>query len=98
VSPCVVAATMTFLVITLVILLAMFVYGRRTIHVLTPVCRALGKPEQVEPMKPTLKAPGTKPSNLKYDELLSSYGSTFVLRRDQVEPMKPTSKPPSLSA
>ena len=90
----VVAATMTFLVITLAIVLALFVYGRRTFHVLRPMFRALGKPVQVEPMKSTLKAPGTNPLNLKYHELLSSFAFNFILCRFQVEPMKPTLKAP----
>ena len=36
---------------------------------------------QVEPMNPTLKVPGAKRLNLKYDELLSSFAFNFNLRR-----------------
>ena len=36
---------------------------------------------QVKPIKPTLKAPGTKRWKLKYDELLSSFAFKFNLRR-----------------
>ena len=36
---------------------------------------------QVDPIKPTLKAPGTQRLNLKYDELLSSFAFNFNLRR-----------------
>jgi len=40
-----------------------------------------GTAVQVEPMKPMLKAPGTKQLNLKYDELLSSFAFNSKLRR-----------------
>ena len=36
---------------------------------------------QVDPMKPTLKPPGTKRLKLKYDELLSNFAFKFNLRR-----------------
>ena len=36
---------------------------------------------QVDPIKPTLKAPGSKLLKLKYDELLSSFAFNFNLRR-----------------
>ena len=36
---------------------------------------------QVDPIKPKLKAPGTKRLKLKYVELLSSSGFKFNLRR-----------------
>ena len=36
---------------------------------------------QVDPIKPTLKAPGSKRLKLKYDELLSSFAFNFNLRR-----------------
>ena len=36
---------------------------------------------QVEPIKPTLKAPGTERLKLKYDELHSSVAFNFNLRR-----------------
>jgi hypothetical protein len=35
---------------------------------------------QVDPIKPTLKAPGTKYFKLEYDELLSSFALKFNLR------------------
>ena len=36
---------------------------------------------QVDPIKPMLKAPGTKPSKVNYDELLSNVLYNFSLRR-----------------
>jgi len=36
---------------------------------------------QVDPIKPTLKAPGTRRLRLNYDELLSSFAFKFNLRR-----------------
>ena len=36
---------------------------------------------QVDPIKPTLKAPGTKRLMLKYDKPLSNFAFTFNLRR-----------------
>jgi len=36
---------------------------------------------QVDPIKPTLKAPGTKRLKPQYDELLSSFAFKFNLRR-----------------
>ena len=36
---------------------------------------------QVEPMKPMLKAPGTKRLKLEYDELLRSFAFKLYLRR-----------------
>ena len=36
---------------------------------------------QVDPIKPTLKAPGTERLKLKYEELLSNFGFKFKLRR-----------------
>ena len=36
---------------------------------------------QLDPMKPTLKEPGSKRSKLKYDALLSSFTYKFKLRR-----------------
>jgi len=36
---------------------------------------------QVDPIKPTLKAPGTERLKLKYEELLSKFGFKFNLRR-----------------
>ena len=40
-----------------------------------------GRALQVDPMKPTLKAPGSKRSKLKYDKLLSSFAYNLKLRR-----------------
>jgi len=40
-----------------------------------------GRTVQVDPIKPTLKPPGTKRLKLKYDELLSSFAFNFNLRR-----------------
>ena len=42
---------------------------------------------QVEPIKPTLKAPGTKRLKLKYDELLSNVAVKFDLRCYTVDQM-----------
>jgi len=42
---------------------------------------ALGKAVQVEPIKPTLKAPGTKRLKPQYDGLLSNFAFKFNLRR-----------------
>jgi hypothetical protein len=39
-----------------------------------------GKAVQVDPIKPTLKAPGTKGLKLEHDELLSSFAFSFNLR------------------
>jgi len=40
-----------------------------------------GTAVQVEPMTSQFKAPGTEHSNLKYDNLLSSFAHNFYLRR-----------------
>ena len=40
-----------------------------------------GRPAQVDPIKPTMKAPGTKLLKLDFDELLSSFAFKFDLRR-----------------
>jgi hypothetical protein len=40
-----------------------------------------GRAVQVDPIKPTLKAPGTKRLNLTYSKLLSSLAFKFKLRR-----------------
>ena len=42
---------------------------------------SLGRAVQVDPIKATLKAPGTQRSKLKYDSLLSIFVFTFNLRR-----------------
>ena len=46
---------------------------------------ARGGVVQVAPIKPTLKAPGTKRLKLKHDELLSNFAFKFTLRRFTVE-------------
>jgi hypothetical protein len=45
------------------------------------VPQARGRAAQVDPIKPTLKAPGTKRLKLKYDEPLSKFAFKFNLRR-----------------
>jgi len=40
-----------------------------------------GEAVQVDPIKPTLTAPGTKRLKLKYDKPLSSFAFNFNLRR-----------------
>ena len=40
-----------------------------------------GRAVQVDPMKPTLKAPGSKRFEIKYDQLLSNFAFKFNLRR-----------------
>jgi lipoate-protein ligase A len=40
---------------------------------------------QVDPIKPTLKAPGTKRLKLKYDDPLSNFAFKFNLRRYTME-------------
>ena len=49
----------------------------------TPLIRAVvhGWAVLVDPLSPTLKAPGTKRLKLIYDELLSSFAFKFNLRR-----------------
>jgi hypothetical protein len=41
---------------------------------------AYGRAAQVDPIKPTLKAPGTRQIKLKYYTLLESFGYNFNLR------------------
>jgi len=50
-----------------------------------------GKAVQVDPIKPTLEAPGIKLLNLKYDEPLSKFAFKFNLRRysPRVQPHQP---------
>jgi len=55
----------------------------------------LGRAVQVDPIKPTLKAPGTKRLKLKYDELLSHLAFKFNLRRYT---WVTTTQPPSCRA
>ena len=50
------------------------VSGRRT-------ARVRGRAVQLDPIKPTLKVPGTKRLKLQYDEFLSSLPFKFNLRR-----------------
>jgi hypothetical protein len=45
------------------------------------LCRALGRALQLDPIKPTLKAPGTKRSKLECNGLLSTFGFEFSLSR-----------------
>jgi len=52
---------------------------------------ASGRAVQVDPIKHTLKAPGTKCLKLKYDELLSSFASNFNLRQYTVASPRCTS-------
>jgi len=40
-----------------------------------------GEAVQVDPIKPTLKAPGTQQLKLKYDEPLSNFAFNFKLHR-----------------
>jgi hypothetical protein len=44
---------------------------------------------QVDPIKPTLKAPGDNPLTLKYDEPLSTFAFKFNLRRYTVAVTNP---------
>jgi hypothetical protein len=46
-----------------------------------PMGSPLGKAVQVDPVKPTLQAPGNKRLKLKYDELPSNFAFKFDLRR-----------------
>jgi len=48
---------------------------------LAPRRRAHGRAVQVDPIKPTLKAPGIELLKLKFDESLSNFGFNFNLRR-----------------
>jgi len=52
-----------------------------------------GRPVQVEPIEPMLKAPGTKRLKLRYDESLSNFAFNFNLHRynkgnDNKDPFK----------
>jgi len=42
--------------------------------------RLVGRRVQVDPIKPTFKAPGAKRLKLQYDKLLSSFAFKFNLR------------------
>ena len=46
-----------------------------------PGAHLKGKAVLVDPIKPTLKAPGAKRLKLKYDEMLSIFAVKFNLRR-----------------
>jgi len=41
----------------------------------------LGRAVQIDPIKPTVKAPGPQHLKLEYDGLLSNFGFKFNLRR-----------------
>ena len=49
---------------------------------------------QVDPIKPTLKPPGTKRLKLQYDALLSNSGFDFNLHRYNQVPASPAPKSP----
>jgi len=51
----------------------------------TPWMPRHGQAVQVDPIKPTLTAPGTKRLKLKYDKPLSSFAYNFHLRRYNTE-------------
>ena len=51
----------------------------------------LGEALQVDPIKPTLNAPGTNRLTLKYDKLLSSFAFNFNLRRYTWASRRPSS-------
>ena len=48
----------------------------------------MGKAVQVDPIKPTLRAPGAKRLKLKYDETLSNFAFNFNLRRYNWDAMR----------
>ena len=50
---------------------------------------------QVDPIKTTLKAPGTERLKLKYEELLSNFGFKFNLRRYTKDKAEPATKYPA---
>jgi len=50
-----------------------------------------GKAVQVDPINPTLKAPGVQRLKLKYEELLSNFGVKFNSRRYTPGRSSPTS-------
>ena len=54
--------------------------GRHYLHVLLRPDPARGKAVHADPVKPTLKAPGTKRFKLTYDEVLSSFAFKLNLR------------------
>jgi hypothetical protein len=56
-------------------------YNPLSDRVQAETCIALGRALQVEPMKPMLKAPGTKRSKLKHDEPPAKFAFNSNLRR-----------------
>ena len=54
----------------------------------------LGRAVQVDPIKPKLKAPGTKRLTPKYDERLSNFAFKFKLRRYTRRSVPPSSPTP----
>jgi len=80
----VVATTMTFVVLIIVIMLAVFVFGQRILDVLRYVSRALGLEVgrcRLIVSKPVLNARLVSALETKYDELLSNVAFNFNLRR-----------------
>ena len=55
--------------------------GITVLATLTHLNAVTGRAVQVDPMKPTLKAPGSECLQLKYAYLLSTYAFKFNLRR-----------------
>jgi len=54
-----------------------------------------GRAVQVDPIKPTLKAPGSKRLKLQHEKLLSNFSFNFDLRRyTSAAPPTPSSPPP----
>ena len=67
---------------------------------LTPdatACVSPGRAVQVDPIKPTLKAPGTKRLKVTHDKLLSSFAFNFNLRRYTPATTTSSTPPASLS-
>jgi len=64
----------------------------------SPHCLVLchGRTVQVDPIKPTLKAPGSKRLKLKYDNLHSSFAFKFNLRRCTTAAPSPTPRTPPM--
>ena len=57
---------------------------RGSVWLLTTWCAARGRAVQVDPMRPTLKAPGTERLKLQYEKPLSNFPFKFNLRRYRV--------------
>jgi len=51
------------------------------VGILTTLRQFHGRAVHVDPMKPTLKAPGTRRLKVKHDEPLSTFAFSFNLRR-----------------